>query len=117
MADNDLSVNAMMMNDINVTTAIGSPTHPFKGTFDGNGHTLTVDYEYISVDYPAPFSVIQNATIENLKVEGNITFTDTKSAAGELVGRCQKVSDSETSSNEHWDAILWDTRLMPISSL
>ena len=99
MADNDLSINAMMMNDINVTTALGSPAHPFKGIFDGNGHTLTVNYENINVDYPAPFSVIQNATINNLKVVGNITFTDTKSAAGGLVGHCQKVSDSEASSN------------------
>ena len=101
MVQNDRVVCAKMMNDINVTTMMGSYEHPFIGVFDGNGHTLHVDYnipsnQTLSNDFiPAPFSFIQNAEIKNLKVEGNITVaaTPTRSIAGGLVGCCKKESD------------------------
>ncbi len=97
MVDNDINVNAKMMNDIRVRTMLGSADHPFKGTFDGNGHTLTVEYkitENVSQDLhsymPAPFGAIQSTEIKNLKVDGNITVatsTERLGAAG-LVGFC-----------------------------
>ena len=100
MVQNDRTVYAKMMNDINVTTMLGTENHPFKGIFDGNGHTLNVNYDIpnqtLSNDFiPAPFSFIQNAEIKNLKVEGNITVaaTPTRSIAGGLVGCCKKESD------------------------
>lgn len=44
----------------------------FKGIFDGNGHTLTVEITGGNNDYIAPFSRIQGATIKNLHVTGSV---------------------------------------------
>ena len=60
-------------SDISVTTMLGTGDYPFKGTFDGCGHTLTVNLEQPGVQYTAPFSVIQDANISNLTVEGSIS--------------------------------------------
>ena len=61
--------------DIDVTTMVGnSESNSFRGTFDGNGHTLTISYNTTS-DYTAPFRYIQGATFKNLKVTGSITTT------------------------------------------
>ncbi len=49
----------------------------FRGTFDGNGHTLTVSYSnsYGNTNscYAAPFKFVKDATIKNLHVAGKIT--------------------------------------------
>ncbi len=58
-----------------VSTMAGTATHPFKGTFNGNGHTLTIAFGSEDAYYSeecAPFFRIQNATIENLVIEGSI---------------------------------------------
>ena len=107
MVENGIVVNAKMMNDINVTTMMGSMAHPFRGTFDGNGHTLTVNYEIsdvydqesLNAPIPAPFGFIQNAEIKNLNVAGNITINEERLGAGGLVGFCLRVSNTEASSN------------------
>ena len=58
----------------------------FRGTFDGNGHTMTVNYvDNNNEDYCAPFRYIRNATIKNLHVAGSITKTGNRKAGG-LVG-------------------------------
>ena len=58
----------------------------FRGTFDGGGHTLTVNYVDNSVENAcAPFRFIRNATIRNLHVAGTINKKD-KLFAGGLVG-------------------------------
>ena len=58
----------------------------FRGTFDGNGHTLTVNYtDNNDESASAPFRYIRNATIKNLHVAGSITKTTNKNAGG-LVG-------------------------------
>ena len=58
-------------DDITVTTMAGSTDHPFKGMFDGNGHTLTFNY---TADRPncAPFRITNGATIRNLHATGQI---------------------------------------------
>ncbi|MBO4892998.1 MAG: InlB B-repeat-containing protein [Prevotella sp.] len=64
-----------LTNDINVTTMVGnSESNSFRGTFDGDGHTLTINYSNNS-DFTAPFRYIQGATFKNLKVTGSITTT------------------------------------------
>ena len=46
----------------------------FEGTFDGNGHTLTIDIDLKDWDLQAaPIRNTHNATIKNLKTAGNIT--------------------------------------------
>ena len=83
-----------LMNDITtaVTTMAGETTgestynYAFKGTFDGQGHTLTVNLTSGTLSgswyYTAPFRVIDGATIKNLKTTGTVTQNSGKGAAG-----------------------------------
>ena len=69
---NGFSGKTVMLGDnITVTTMAGSTEHPFKGTFDGDGHTLTFNY---TADRPncAPFRITNGATIRNLHATGLI---------------------------------------------
>ena len=61
----------MLDDDITVTTMAGSGKYPFKGTFDGDGHTLTFNHT-ASAPYGAPFQNTDGATIRNLHVTGLI---------------------------------------------
>ena len=75
--------------DITVTRMAGSSYHDMKGTFDGQGHTLTVNYgtaqNPINEDNAAPFRNAEDGCIiKNLHVTGHI-YTSKKYAAG-LVG-------------------------------
>ena len=72
--------------DITVTRMAGSSQHDFCGTFDGQGHTLTVNYgtaeSPITADKAAPFvNVESGCIIENLHVAGDI-YTSGQNAAG-----------------------------------
>ena len=72
--------------DITVTRMAGSAYHDFCGTFDGGGHTLTLDYgsasEPFSENNAAPFRNVETGcVIENLHVAGDI-YTSAKYAAG-----------------------------------
>ena len=62
----------MLAADISVSTMAGADNYNFfRGTFDGCGHTLTIN---LTGGYAgtAPFRRIENATIKNLNVEGTI---------------------------------------------
>ena len=74
--------NARMMADIDLgddQSRIGTKTMEnsgwFRGTFDGQGHTLTVAYVEPGENECAPFNKINGATIRNLKVTGTIQLT------------------------------------------
>ena len=67
-------------NNISVSTMAGTSDYKFKGTFLGDGHTLTVNYT-ATADDCAPFLYIDGATIKYLKVTGTIS-TSKKYAAG-----------------------------------
>jgi hypothetical protein len=76
--------------NINVTSMVGTSEHPFKGIFLGHdNHTLTFTAGSASgpfnEGYCAPFRYVKDATIENLKVAGDI-YMSKKFAAG-LVSR------------------------------
>ncbi len=67
--------------DITVTTMAGASGHDFTGTFDGDGHTLTVNYVSDGL-YVAPFRYVESGcVIKNLNVTGSIN-TSHKCAAG-----------------------------------
>lgn len=75
--------------DITVERMAGSSYHDFKGTFDGQGHTLTVNYgtaeNPIDEEYAAPFRNVESgASIHSLNVDGHI-YTSNKFAGG-IVG-------------------------------
>ena len=79
-------VNAVLAADITVNTVIGwNSSSPYRGTFDGNGHTLTVNYDgsansAYNNEFIAPFRYVPNATFKNLHVAGTI------STSGRLAG-------------------------------
>ena len=96
--DGFTDMNVRMISDIDLgtdQTMIGSGqaandyggtgSIKYQGTFDGQGHTLTINY-VASNAYTAPFRYIQNATIKNLHVQGSIT-TSYGCAAG-IVSVC-----------------------------
>ena len=70
------------------STPQGTSTKVFQGTFDGNGHTMTLsggDFgtpgAYLPSRYSAPFCYVDNAIIKNLIVDGDI-YTKEKFAGG-----------------------------------
>ena len=78
------NVNAWLMADISITTPVGELAAPYRGVFEGNGHTITVNLAG-NTQFMAPFTHVSNATIRNLHTAGSIT-TSQKFAAG-LVAR------------------------------
>ena len=74
------AINARMTADIDLgddQTVIGSPINGgqnwYQGTFDGDGHTLTIAYNNTSGEvFTTPFSLIQGATIKNLHLDGTV---------------------------------------------
>ena len=58
--------------DITVSTMAGNDSHPFSGTLDGDGHTITLNLSG-SGQGTALFYLIEGATLKNLKVEGTVT--------------------------------------------
>lgn len=96
-----LSSYFKLEKDITVTInsilhVIGNhPNSAFKGTFDGQGHTLTID---LGIPHPhsAPFMMISgSAKIQNLRVDGTIKTSE--KFAGGIVGK--SFSGNETISN------------------
>ena len=79
--------NAKMTADVelgNDQTMIGSGSNPYKGTFDGDGHTLTVNISG-NIQFIAPFHYVQGGTIRNLRVNGTIASSGNHSSG--LIGR------------------------------
>ena len=70
---NGFSGKTVVLGDnITVTTSMaGSGRYPFKGTFDGDGHTLTFNHT-ASAPCSAPFQNTNGATIRNLHATGQI---------------------------------------------
>ena len=52
----------------------GTYYNRFKGTFDGNGHKLTVNLQ-ADGEYCAPFRYVSGATIRNLHIAGTVSAT------------------------------------------
>ena len=71
------NLNAKLTADLNLGTEIlkiGSESTGYSGTFDGQGHTITIDWNvYGSETYVALFPSVTNATIKNLRVTGKMT--------------------------------------------
>ena len=82
--------------DVSSSEMAGTSSHPFKGTFDGQGNTLTFNLQ-ASEGYSAPFHYTNGATISNLNVTGLIEGNDISPLAG-LVG---KATGNITISNCH----------------
>ena len=79
----DLKLNAKLIADI--TEPVTTKVNNYKGVFDGQGHTLTIAYgsedSPVTDEFTAPFSRIDEATIKNLNVKGDI-YTSAKYCSG-----------------------------------
>lgn len=78
--DDDATINGYqnytltLTEDITISesfTPIGTPQNPFRGTFDGNGHTITFSGDIDSESaYQGLFGYASGVTIKNLQIEG-----------------------------------------------
>lgn len=59
----------------------------FSGTFDGNGHVITLSYGRVARDYYCLFGLTDGATICNLRTDGDI---DIGAYAGGIIGAASK---------------------------
>lgn len=84
-----------LLNDIDLTSdadvkkSVGSVLKPFKGTFDGDGYTITRTGISIGTEgaNQGLFGYINGATIKNLKVAGDVTYTSRNAyKIGSIVG-------------------------------
>ena len=89
-------LNARLETDVNLGSDIamvGTTDHPYTGTFDGQNHTLTLNWNTDKNDI-APFRRVGGATIKNLRTAGTI-----KSSSYFLAGLIDEVSgDNNTIS-------------------
>ena len=76
-----------LAGNVSSSEMAGKSGHPFKGTFDGQGNTLTFNLQ-ASEGYSAPFHYTNGATISNLNVTGLIEGNSISPLAG-LVGRAE----------------------------
>ena len=71
------NLNAKLTADLNLGSdiqKIGSESTDYRGTFDGQGHTITIDWNaHGAATYVALFPFVTNATIKNLRVTGKMT--------------------------------------------
>ena len=81
-----------LTDDIRISTVVGSEDLAFSGTFDGQGHVITVDIDE-AVQGTSPFCRIESgSTIKGLKITG--TVTSTAYHASGLVGIVNKNTDT-----------------------
>ena len=90
-AQGNSDVNAVLNADISVTQQAGSYYYRYRGTFDGNGHTININLN--TDDYGAVFKYASNCTIKNLRVTGNIECRNGSSDASGIIANMY--SDSE----------------------
>ena len=77
-ADIDLGDNQATIGICAVKHSEDSRNKPYSGIFDGQGHTLTINYTSQSSGstYVAVFPYVKGATIKNLHIAGSVTVTN-----------------------------------------
>ena len=88
----ETSLDAKMTADVKLTQDspfVGTDTsRPYAGTFDGDGHTLTVNWRFTDgTQWVAPFRFTKSCLIQNLHVTGSLE-SNGKFVAG-FVGLCR----------------------------
>lgn len=93
--ENDAELKARLTDDIDLNDGIdpdlmiGTEGKPFRGLFDGGGHTITYDYAIVSEKWRGLFAFVKDATIRNLRVEGSAYVTQIH--YGALIGRANGI--------------------------
>ena len=101
-------LNAKMTTDVDLgekIAIVGYGSH-YSGTFDGQGHTLTVNWNSKDHSSIAPFYSMDNVTIKNLHVKGQIT------SRGNVSGLILRVHETATVSGCTIDMTLKSTEEM-----
>ena len=87
------NANAKMVNDIStVSTMIGTSSAPYKGTFDGQAHRLTINISG-SDGFMAPFHYVDGGNFYNLYVDGTLTSSGIHNSG--LIGWASNVINIE----------------------
>ena len=71
----ETGLNAKLTKDVDLGTDIGmlgTGHQQYSGTFDGQDHTLSFNWDADRGSYIAPFRNVNNATIQNLRTKGRI---------------------------------------------
>ena len=88
LVETEPTTNGKLIADVDLgddQTMVGSLASPYQGIFDGQGYTLTVNYDMnLTTSAVAPFAVVGNAVIQKLHVAGSIK--QQYCAAGGVVG-------------------------------
>ncbi|PTL26855.1 peptidase M26 [Prevotella sp. oral taxon 820] len=89
-------LNAKMTADVDLGSDIVmvGVTRNYSGTFDGQGHALTVNWNHTSFVNIAPFKTVEGATIKNLHVKGQIEATGNSLLSGLILSASGKISVS-----------------------
>ena len=93
--------------NISVTTMVGTKANPFRGKFDGGGHTLTVNYTVSSASeqYVAPFRYVGESEFKNLHTAGTIAI-NASAVAYYASGLIYKSVDFHTSTiTKCWSSV------------
>lgn len=85
-----------LTDDITVTEMLGTNGKEFSGIFDGNGKTLTFDYENATALIIAPFKYVKDATIKDLTVAGTINSSRKDGGNKYIGGLIERVNEGET---------------------
>ena len=62
---------------------------PFKGTFDGNGHTVTITVDTPKLSYFGFFGCLENAAVKNLTVNGEVYCSEPYRYVGGIAARAR----------------------------
>ena len=85
--------HVLLTDDISVEgswTPLGkNAVFPFKGEFDGNGHSVTVTVDNPSLSYFGFFGCLENAAVKNLTVNGEIYCSEPYAYVGGLSARAR----------------------------
>ena len=83
-------VNDIVLDSSEAWTPIGNYTIEnqifYKGTFDGNGHTISGLNVNGDFQYAGLFGAVKDGTIKNLTVAGNVSPSNTQHIVGSIVG-------------------------------
>lgn len=92
--------SAKLQNDVTVSNwvPIGTEENPFFSSFYGNGKSITINGMSSGYDYAGLFGCVQNATISNVVVKGDISSESAKYVGG-IVAYCVVGASSTTIKN------------------
>lgn len=99
-AKGNSDVNAIMAADFSTVYSVGrDKDSPYRGIFDGNGHTLNVEISGGSLECTAPFLNVRDCSIRNLRVTGNVSGAN---YSGGLIGRVEYSGHPEVHIDRVW---------------